>query len=141
METDRGGDVTFHGPGQLVGYPIVDLTPRGNDLHRYLRDIEEVIIQAIAEFDLSGGRSPGATGVWIENRKIAAIGVHVSRWVTSHGFSLNVGPDLSGFTTIIPCGISDRGVTSLSLELQRTIELDEVIPIVERSFSSVFGPS
>lgn len=138
-ETDRGGDVTFHGPGQLVGYPIVDLSNRGRDVHRYLRDIEEVLIRTLGDFGLEGGRSPGATGVWIEDRKVAAIGVHVSRWVTSHGFSLNVGPDLSGFTAIVPCGIRDRGVTSLSVELGKTLTVDDVLPFVERRFTEVFA--
>ncbi|GIW06661.1 MAG: octanoyltransferase [Dehalococcoidia bacterium] len=138
-ESDRGGDVTYHGPGQLVGYPIVDLTGRGRDLHRYLRDIEGVLISALEELGIEAGRVPGLTGVWVGPRKIAAIGIKVSRWVTSHGFALNVGPDLSGFSFIVPCGIRDRGVTSISRELGQRIPVDEVKPIVRRELEHTFG--
>jgi lipoyl(octanoyl) transferase len=138
-ETDRGGDVTYHGPGQLVGYPIVDLGGRGRDIHRYLRDLEQVLIDALAELELDAERVPGRTGVWVGERKIAAIGVKVTRWVTSHGFALNVGPDLSGFQLIVPCGIRDRGVTSVSHERGRTVALDEVKPVVRRHLLRHFG--
>jgi lipoyl(octanoyl) transferase len=116
--TDRGGDVTYHGPGQLVGYPIIDLGS-DRDLHRYLRALEEALIGAIGVFGLAGARVAGRTGVWVGGSKIAAIGVRVSRWITSHGFALNVDCDLSGFNLIIPCGIADAGVTSLAMELER----------------------
>jgi lipoyl(octanoyl) transferase len=120
-ESGRGGDVTYHGPGQLVGYPIFDLNPDRRDLHRYVRDLEEALIQALADFGVTGSRIPGLTGVWVGNEKIAAIGVRVSRWVTSHGFALNVSTDLDYFRLIVPCGIEDRGVTSLSRALGRPI--------------------
>jgi len=112
-ETGRGGDVTFHGPGQVVGYPIVNLHPDRRDVRRYVRDLEETIIRTLADFDVKSGRIPGLTGVWIGDLKIAAIGVRISRWVTTHGFALNVGTDLSFFDTIVPCGLPDHGVTSL----------------------------
>lgn len=138
-ETGRGGDVTYHGPGQLVGYPILDLKPDRKDLHRYLRDLEDVLIRAAAHFGVSAGRSPGQTGVWTEHGKLAAIGVRVSSgWITSHGFALNVRTDLRYFETIVPCGIRDRDVTSLERELGRTPTLDEAMDAVERAFRSVF---
>lgn len=136
--TGRGGDVTFHGPGQLVGYPIVDLNPDRRDVHRYVRDIEEVILRALADFGVSAGRIPGLTGVWIGDLKIAAIGVRISRWITSHGFAFNVATDLDCFRVIVPCGISDRGVTSLSRVLRRPVSLDEVRPRIARHFGDVF---
>lgn len=138
-ESDRGGDVTFHGPGQLVGYPIVDLGCRGRDIHRYLRDLEQALIDALAELTIKAERVSGRTGVWVGDRKIAAIGVKVTRWVTSHGFALNVSPDLSGFTLIVPCGIRDRGVTSVSQELDRAVALDEVKPLVTRHLARHLG--
>lgn len=138
-ESDRGGDVTFHGPGQLVGYPIVDLGCRGRDIHRYLRDLEQALIDALAELTIKAERVAGRTGVWVGDRKIAAIGVKVTRWVTSHGFALNVSPDLSGFTLIVPCGIRDRGVTSVSQELGRAVALDEVKPLVTRHLARHLG--
>lgn len=110
---DRGGDVTFHGPGQIVGYPILDLNNYYCDIHRYLRDLEEVLIQTLSEYEVQATRSEGLTGVWVKNEKIAAIGVKVSRWVTMHGFALNVNTDLQYFERMIPCGIFDKGVTSL----------------------------
>lgn len=113
-ECNRGGDVTWHGPGQLVGYPILDLCAHRTDVHWYVRTLEEVLIATLAEFGLHGERVPGRTGVWIGGSKVAAIGVHIAHWVTSHGFALNVDPDLSHFAHIIPCGIADAGVTSMA---------------------------
>ena len=113
FEAGRGGDVTYHGPGQLVGYPILDLKPNRMDAHKYVRDLEEVLIGVCADFGLSAARKAGLTGVWVAEEKVAAIGVRLSRWVTSHGFALNVTTDLNHFGLIVPCGISDRGVTSL----------------------------
>ena len=112
-ETGRGGDVTYHGPGQIVGYPIIDLKPDRLDVHRYVRDLEEVLIRAVADFGVRGERVKGLSGVWVGNDKLAAIGVRISRWITSHGFALNVTTDLDAFKWIVPCGIEGRGVTSL----------------------------
>ncbi|HET6232721.1 MAG TPA: lipoyl(octanoyl) transferase LipB [Longimicrobiaceae bacterium] len=138
--TGRGGDVTYHGPGQLVGYPILDLKPDRCDLHHYLRDIEEMLIGVLADFGLEGGRKEGLTGVWVGDVKLAAIGVRVSSgWITSHGFALNVATDLSYFGAIIPCGIRDHGVGSISGELRREVTLDEVVPSVIRRFAETFG--
>ncbi|MBX3738179.1 MAG: lipoyl(octanoyl) transferase LipB [Candidatus Didemnitutus sp.] len=127
VTTNRGGDITYHGPGQIVGYPIVNLAPR-KDLHAYLRFLEDVMIASVAHFGLAAGRNPGKTGIWIEKRKIAAIGVAVKKWTTFHGFALNVNTDLTPFTGIIPCGITaaDGTVTSLQLELGRTVDIAEV---------------
>ena len=142
FETGRGGDVTYHGPGQLVGYPILDLKPDRKDLHRYLRDLEEVLIRTVAEMGIPARRVPGLTGVWTDGGKIAAIGVRVSSgWITSHGFALNVHTDLSFFGTIVPCGIQDRDVTSMERELGRHVSLEEVRPRVVQAFSEVFGAS
>lgn len=127
FESGRGGDVTYHGPGQVVGYPIVDLSPDRRDVHRYVRDIEEVMIRCCAEYAIEAGRVEGLTGTWVGNDKIGAIGVRISRWVTSHGFALNVTTDLSAFDLIVPCGIRGRGVTSLDLQLGRVVPLDEVM--------------
>lgn len=139
FEVGRGGDVTYHGPGQLVGYPIVDLKPDRRDLHRYLRDLEEVLIRAAASFRLETGRAEGRTGVWTDSGKLAAIGVRVSSgWITSHGFALNVCNDLSFFGTIVPCGIPDRDVTSLSRELGRHVPVDEAAEAVVSAFAGVF---
>lgn len=140
VETDRGGDITFHGPGQIVGYTIVDLAPRGRDLHRFLRDLEEVLIRALAEFGLAAGRCPGLTGVWIGDAKVAAMGIRVSRWITHHGFALNVSTDLSYFDLIVPCGIGDRRVTSMAELLGGPVERERVEDTLERAFLEVFGP-
>jgi lipoyl(octanoyl) transferase len=114
VETGRGGDVTYHGPGQIVGYPILDLAPDRRDVHRYVRDLEEVIIRAVTDFGVPATRLTGLTGVWVHGEKLAAIGVRIARWITSHGFALNLTTDLAYFDMIVPCGIADRGVTSLA---------------------------
>jgi lipoate-protein ligase B len=137
-ETGRGGDVTYHGPGQLVGYPIINLRPDRCDVHRYVRDLEEVLIRAIADFGITGSRISGLTGVWVDDEKIAAIGVRIARWITSHGFALNVETDLSYFRMIVPCGITNKGVTSLSRLLGHEIELEETARVVARHFGEVF---
>ena len=140
FETGRGGDVTYHGPGQLVGYPIFDLKPDRQDLHRYLRDIEEALIGVLADFGIEGTRKEGLTGVWAGDRKLAAIGVRVSSgWITSHGFALNVGTDLSFFGTIVPCGIRDHAVGSLSGELGREVAVEEAEASAVRWFERTFG--
>lgn len=126
FETGRGGDVTFHGPGQLVAYPIIDLKPDRVDVRRYVGDLEETMIRICGDYGLSAGRVAGLNGAWIEDRKVGAVGVRISRWVTMHGFALNVCTDLRLFSAIVPCGIQDRGVTSLSRELGREIGLGEV---------------
>ncbi len=135
---DRGGDITYHGPGQIVGYPIIDLNDWKNDTHKYLRALEEGIIRTCSYYGISGIRDPKYTGVWIEDRKIAAIGVKISRWITMHGFAFNVNTDLSLFTGIIPCGIVDKEVTSLKKELSRIISISEVKEILLRNFVEVF---
>jgi len=143
FETGRGGDVTYHGPGQLVGYPILDLKPDRCDVHRYVRDLEEALIGAVAAFGISAGRVPGLTGIWTgpgREDKLAAIGVRISRWVTSHGFALNVNTDLSRFGLIVPCGIVGRGVTSMQRLLGHPVEMAEVQDAVVRAFETVFGP-
>lgn len=137
-ETGRGGDVTYHGPGQLVGYPILDLRPDRCDVHRYVRDLEQVMIDTAAKFGVTAGRSAGLTGAWVGGDKVAAIGVRISRWVTSHGFALNVATDLSHFSYIVPCGIADRGVTSLSGLLGRTVRIRDAEDAVIAAFAAVF---
>lgn len=138
IENDRGGDITFHGPGQIVGYPILNLAKFKKDIHWYLRAIEDVIIESLGELGLTAQRQEKLTGVWIENRKICAIGVKTSRWVTMHGFALNVLTNLDYFKMIIPCGINDKGVTSISYELGNTIELNHVINILISNFQDIF---
>jgi lipoyl(octanoyl) transferase len=137
-ESGRGGDVTFHGPGQLVGYPIVDLKPDRQDVHRYVRDLEEVLIRTAADFGIEAGRVKGFSGAWVGDVKLAAIGVRISRWVTSHGFALNVSTDLTGFGLIVPCGIADRGVTSLAALLGRDVPMADVERSVVTHFAAVF---
>src|SRR5687768_4914439 len=139
FDTGRGGDVTYHGPGQLVGYPIFDLKPDRQDLHRYLRDMEEALIGVLSDFGLQGTRKEGLTGVWVDGRKLGAIGVRVSSgWITSHGFALNVTTDLSFFGTIVPCGIRDHGVGSISSELGRPVGMAEVEASAVRWFERVY---
>ena len=139
FETGRGGDVTYHGPGQLVGYPILELQADRRDVHRYVRDLEEVLIQAVSEFGIAASRIPGLTGIWIGDQKLAAIGVRISRWVTSHGFALNVSTDLANFGLIVPCGIADKGVTSMEQLLGRPVPMVEVAEAVVRGFTGVFA--
>ncbi len=143
VETGRGGDVTYHGPGQLVGYPIFDLRPDRCDVHRYVRDLEEALIRAIRTFGIEAGRVPGLTGVWVgppgRESKLAAIGIRISRWITSHGFALNVATNLDHFQLIVPCGIADRGVTSLEHLLGRRPEMSQVEDAVSEGVASVFG--
>lgn len=145
FETGRGGDVTYHGPGQLVGYPIVDLNPDRRDVHRYVRDLEEVMIRVCADYGLAAGRIKGLSGAWIKSdrgeAKIGAIGVRISRWITSHGFAFNVTTDVDFFNLIVPCGIADKGVTALSSELGRTPEMPEVEDRFIAHFAAVFDRS
>jgi len=143
--TGRGGDVTYHGPGQLVGYPILDLRPDRCDVRRYVRDLEEVLIRAAGDFGVTAGRVDGLTGVWVasgrggRHEKLAAIGVRIARWVTSHGFAFNVTTDLSYFGLIVPCGIADHDVTSLERLTGRRIPLEEVARRVTARFGEVYG--
>ena len=142
---NRGGDITYHGPGQIVGYPIIDLENFFTDIHRYMRFLEEAVIQTIAEFGVSSGRIPGLTGVWINHdngkpaRKICALGVKTSRWVTMHGFALNVNTDLNYFSHIVPCGINDKEVTSLQKELGSEVDLKVVEEILKDKIAGMFG--
>lgn len=143
FKTNRGGDITYHGPGQIVGYPIFDLENFFTDVHKYLRFLEEVIILTLKEYDINGERSAGETGVWIEPntaraRKICAMGVRASRWVTMHGFALNVNTDLNYFNYMIPCGIKNKGVTSLQEELKKTVPLEEIKEKILRHLQVLF---
>jgi lipoyl(octanoyl) transferase len=140
FETGRGGDVTYHGPGQIVGYPILDLKPDRCDVHRYVRDLEEVLIRAAREFFVDARRVQGLTGVWVQEQKLAAIGVRLSRWVTSHGFAMNLDTDLQDFELIVPCGIADRGVTSLQ-RLGCNATRGDVEDAIARHFLDVFERS
>jgi lipoyl(octanoyl) transferase len=138
FDTGRGGDVTYHGPGQLVGYPILDLSPDRRDVHRYVRDLEEVMLRTCADYGVEAGRIAGLTGAWVGREKIGAIGVRLSRWVTSHGFALNVSTDLAPFDLIVPCGIRDKGVTSLERLLGKPVALDEVMDRLLGHFAAVY---
>jgi lipoyl(octanoyl) transferase len=139
FETGRGGDVTYHGPGQVVGYPILYLAPDRCDVHRYVRDIEEVLIRTCRDYGVSAGRVPGMTGAWVGEQKIGAIGVRIARWVTSHGFAFNVGGDLTPFGLIVPCGLRGRGVTSLERLLGHPVSLDEAMDRLAGHLAAVFG--
>lgn len=138
VEIDRGGDITYHGPGQIVGYPILDLDRHFTDIHKYLRFLEEVIIRTCREYGIDAGRIEGLTGVWVGNEKICAMGIRCSHWVTMHGFALNVNTDLSYFNHIVPCGITDKEVTSLQKILGRRIEEAEVKQCILAHFQDVF---
>jgi lipoyl(octanoyl) transferase len=137
-EAGRGGDITYHGPGQIVGYPILDLRPDRCDVHRYVRDLEEVLIRTAADYGVAAGRVAGLTGIWVGRDKLAAIGVRIGRWITSHGFAFNVTTDLSYFDLIVPCGIADGGVTSLSRLVGRPIERAGVEERLVARFAEVF---
>ena len=142
LDVGRGGDVTYHGPGQLVGYPILDLKPDRKDVHQYLRDLEAVLVHTLDEMGIRGEPVPNLTGVWVDGRKIAVIGVRISSgWITSHGFALNVSNDLSFFETIVPCGIQDVSVTSVSQELGRPFAVPDILGMVSEAFSEIFGRS
>ena len=138
-DIDRGGDVTYHGPGQIVGYAILSLSEWKEDTDKYLRALEDVIIQTCSSFGLSCGRKPKYTGVWIDDRKICAIGIKVSRWITMHGFALNVNTDLSLFNGIIPCGIAGKEVTSLKKEIGKEMDISEVKKTITEQFKNIFG--
>ena len=140
-DIDRGGDITYHGPGQIVGYPIIDLKEWYQDSHKYLRALEEVLIKTCNDYGLIADRNSKYTGVWIEDRKIAAIGIKISKWITMHGFAFNVKTNLSYFGGIIPCGISEKGVTSLEKELNKEIDLSEVKEKIIKNFIEVFNYS
>ncbi len=137
-ESGRGGDITYHGPGQIVGYPIMDLRPDRCDVHKYVRDLEEVMIRAAADFGLQGGRIQGLSGAWVGADKLGAIGVRISRWITSHGFAFNVTTDLDFFRLIVPCGIASGGVTSLARAIGRHVSRDEAEVSIVQRFAEVF---
>jgi lipoate-protein ligase B len=140
FEAGRGGDVTYHGPGQLVGYPILQLEPGRRDLHRYLRDLEDVLIRSVGSFGIPAWREEGLTGIWTSSGKLAAIGIRVSSgWITSHGFALNVDPDLSFYSSIVPCGIPDRPVASMAGILGRPVSIQDVTPTLIQAFGEVFS--
>ena len=138
FETGRGGDVTYHGPGQVVGYPILELPTDRRDVHRYVRDLEEVMIRACAEYGITAGRIAGKTGTWVGTEKVGAIGVRIARWVTSHGFALNVSNDLAPFALIVPCGITGLGVTSLSRVLGREVAVGDAAGRLATHVAAVF---
>ena len=138
-DAGRGGDVTYHGPGQVVGYPILDLRPDRCDVHRYVRDLEDVMIRVCADYGVAAGRVSGLSGAWVGAEKIGAIGVRISRWITSHGFAFNVNTRLDDFQLIVPCGIVDRGVTSLQKLLGRAVPIEDVEERVMARFAEVFG--
>ena len=138
-ESGRGGDITYHGPGQLVGYPILDLQPDRCDVHKYVRDLEEVMIRAAGDFGIRAGRVEGLTGAWVGADKLGAIGVRISRWITSHGFALNVTTDLEYFSLIVPCGITSGGVTSLERAAGRPVSMADAEAAVADHFSKVFA--
>jgi len=141
-KTDRGGDITYHGPGQLVGYPIMDLKEHGKDLHKYIRNIEEMIIKLLTDYGISADRSKINPGVWVGEEKIAAIGVSVkSNWITMHGFSLNINPNLKHYSLIVPCGIRDKGVTSLSKILGKFISQNDLLRKLIQYYGEVFNLS
>ncbi len=137
--TDRGGDITYHGPGQIVGYPILNLGAIRRDIVWYVRTLEEAMIRATAEFGISAEREPGRTGVWVQAGKLAAIGVHISRWVSSHGFAYNVSTDLRNFDLIVPCGMADRQATSLEKLLGRSVQERDVAPRITRHLGALLG--
>jgi len=145
VRTNRGGDITYHGPGQVVGYPILDLEYFGTDLGKYMRNLEEVMIRMLSHYGIAAGRIEGCTGVWLDwevkgkARKICAMGVRCSRWVTMHGFALNVNTDLRFFDYIVPCGITDKTVTSMQKELGREVDIEEVKDLLKQEFATVFG--
>lgn len=141
VKTDRGGDVTYHGPGQLVIYPVFNLTKHGKDLHKWMRGLEEAVIQGIDRLGVEGGRNAVNTGVWVDDRKIAAIGIKVRRWVSIHGIALNCDNDLESFERIVPCGVSTHGVTSLSEACGRKVTIDDAKPLIKKAFESVFDLS
>src|SRR5207253_781752 len=139
FETSRGGDITYHGPGQIVGYPILNLGAIRRDVVWYVRMLEEAMIRATAEFGITAGREPGKTGVWVQAGKLAAIGVHISRWVSSHGFAYNVSTDLRNFDLIVPCGMADRQATSLEKLLGRNVQEKDVAPRITRHLGALLG--
>ena len=139
VQTDRGGQVTFHGPGQVVGYVICDIIARGKDLHGFCRDLEEIMLRALGDFGLEGRRIDGLTGVWLGDAKVGALGVRVRKWVTLHGFALNVDCDLSYFDGIVPCGIADKSVTSMARALGRAMDPEPVKESCARHFEAIFG--
>ncbi|MCZ7626929.1 MAG: lipoyl(octanoyl) transferase LipB [Candidatus Methylomirabilis sp.] len=141
FEVERGGDITYHGPGQLIGYPILNLTDHGRDVHRYLRRLEEVLTTTLGRFKITAGRSSGRTGVWVGERKIASLGIHIGRWITRHGFALNVDMDLTPFGLIVPCGIQDVAMTSMAQELSRPISMCKVTDTLVECFETEFGVS
>ena len=140
IQTDRGGDITFHGPGQLVGYPILDLNQYKRSITWYMRELEQLIIDVLKEYDINGERKKGLTGVWVEGKKIAALGVRISKWVTMHGFSLNINPDLKYYQGIIPCGIKDYGVTSMADLLGNDVpDMSEIKDTLVQHFIAKFS--